>query len=61
MSQYYADGDFSAFSPVYIREGVIIPTGDVCQGKALWIEDWKRLRALPDCSSEMRLKRYQIL
>jgi len=27
--------------PVYVREGSIVPTGDIYQGNAKWIEDWK--------------------
>jgi alpha-D-xyloside xylohydrolase len=27
--------------PVYVREGSIVPVGDVYQGNAKWIQDWK--------------------
>lgn len=27
--------------PVYVREGAIVPTGDIYQGNAKWIEDWR--------------------
>lgn len=29
------------YSPVYVREGAIIPTGDVFQGNAKWVANWK--------------------
>ncbi len=29
------------YSPVYVREGAIVPAGDLHQGNAKWIRDWK--------------------
>ncbi|KAF2253539.1 glycoside hydrolase family 31 protein [Trematosphaeria pertusa] len=36
--------------PVYVKQGAIIPRGDIFQGNAMWVEDWKpslRLELFP--------------